>query len=86
MTLCSVCIYPDTRPDTHFVDGVCSACLSYDKRKAIDWAARETELLRIIEIAYLSGAKDSLEPLEECIKSDLPPGFESIFGAFSSRN
>lgn len=70
MIRCTRCVIPDTRPDTAFVDGVCSACLSYDKRKTIDWAARESDLLRIIEstprngsgfdcIVPSSGGKDS---------------------------
>ena len=46
---------------------------------------RAAELLRLVEIAYLSGAKDALEPLQG-IESDLPDALKSIFGAFSSRN
>ena len=70
MTRCARCVIPDTRPDTSFVAGVCSACLSYDKRKLIDWPAREKELLRLLEqtprngtgydcIVPSSGGKDS---------------------------
>lgn len=70
MNRCSRCVIPNTRPDTAFVDGVCSACLSYDKRKTIDWVARERELLRLLEttprngtgydcIVPSSGGKDS---------------------------
>jgi len=67
---CSRCLIPNTRPDTAFVNGVCSACISFDRRKAVDWAAREQELIRILEqcrrpgaaydcIVASSGGKDS---------------------------
>lgn len=70
MTLCTRCIYPDSRPDAHFVDGVCSACRSYDERKGIDWDARHDGLYSILRDAQskhapydavvpVSGGKDS---------------------------
>jgi len=70
MNRCSRCLIPDTRPDTAFTEGVCSACISFDRRKAVDWAAREQELIRILEqcrrpgaaydcIVASSGGKDS---------------------------
>jgi hypothetical protein len=55
----------NTRPDTPFVDGVCSACLSYSKRPQIDWDARKAELLALLDwhdgrcIVPSSGGKDS---------------------------
>jgi len=70
VTLCTRCIYPDTRPDAHFVDGVCSACRAYDERKTIDWGARHDELIALLEavqtleapydcVVPVSGGKDS---------------------------
>ncbi|MCR4332436.1 MAG: N-acetyl sugar amidotransferase [Sulfuricaulis sp.] len=53
MTRCTRCLIPDSRPDTEFVDGVCTACINHDARKTIDWNARKAELL------YL---RDRLEP------------------------
>ena len=56
---------PTTRPDTAFHDGRCSACIAYEKRKTIDWAARKGELVALIEkhkgrcIVPSSGGKDS---------------------------
>jgi hypothetical protein len=56
---------PDTRPDTQFVDGVCSACIAYDKRKDIDWDARKETLEELLDkhhgmcIVPSSGGKDS---------------------------
>lgn len=70
MTLCARCIYPDTRPDAHFVDGVCSGCRSYAERKLIDWSVREAALQDLLRAARdrnapydcvvpVSGGKDS---------------------------
>lgn len=65
MKRCIKCVIPDTRPDTEFVDGVCSACLSYEKRPQIDWEQRKIELLELLDrhdgkcIVPSSGGKDS---------------------------
>lgn len=72
MTRCTRCLIPDTRPDTEFVDGVCTACINHDARKTIDWNARKAELLELRErmeptkvatgyhcIVPSSGGKDS---------------------------
>jgi N-acetyl sugar amidotransferase len=67
---CQRCLIPITRPDTAFVDGVCSACLSYETNKAVDWAARRDWLVQLLEkqkpngtgfdcIVASSGGKDS---------------------------
>lgn len=71
MIRCKVCIYPDTRPDTHFVDGVCSACRSHAEQDKVDWSARKEALRRLIDeakarkapydvVVPVSGGKDSL--------------------------
>jgi len=70
MNRCSKCLIPDTRPDTAFVDGVCLACLAYQKRPAIEWEIRRKELNLLLEnhtnngtgfdcIVPSSGGKDS---------------------------
>ena len=65
MNRCRLCVLPTSRPDTAFVDGVCSACLAYQKRPAIDWDARKAELLQLLDrhggrcIVPSSGGKDS---------------------------
>lgn len=65
MNRCRLCVMPDSRPDTEFVDGVCSACLAYQKRPEIDWAGRKQELLALLDrhdgkcIVPSSGGKDS---------------------------
>lgn len=56
LTRCRTCCMPTTRPDTAFIDGECSACVSYKKRPLIDWVAREAELIRILETAPKNGS------------------------------
>lgn len=65
MKRCSECLIPDTRPDTAFVDGVCSACLAYKHRPMINWEEREGALVSLLNrhgkrcIVPSSGGKDS---------------------------
>ena len=65
MIRCKTCVMPNTRPDTPFIDGECSACISYRKRAIIDWSAREKALLQLLDenhgecIVASSGGKDS---------------------------
>ena len=51
MNRCKLCLIPDTRPDTQFVDGVCTACVNYAKRESIDWSIRKAELLELLDRA-----------------------------------
>ena len=55
MNRCKICVMPDTRPDTEFVDGVCSACIAHNKRKDIDWYLRKSELERLLSRHRLAG-------------------------------
>lgn len=65
MIRCSRCALPNTRPDSAFINGVCPACLSYEKRPQIDWDERKNELLALLNrhdgrcIVPSSGGKDS---------------------------
>ena len=69
MTLCKKCLFPDTKPDLKFVDGICSACLYAEKKKTINWTKRGIELRKICVqysngnswdcIIAVSGGKDS---------------------------
>ncbi len=71
MIRCTVCIYPVTRPDSHFDhEGVCSGCRSYERRQHINWPARMDALKAIIAeakarkapydvVCPVSGGKDS---------------------------
>lgn len=66
MRICRTCCYPDTKPDLHFDEtGECSACRNYANRPTIDWAARKSELLQLLDkhdgrcVVPSSGGKDS---------------------------
>lgn len=65
MKRCTECLIPDTRPDTAFVDGVCSACLTFKNRPRINWEEREQALRDLLRrhdnrcIVPSSGGKDS---------------------------
>lgn len=72
--ICKTCLIPDTRPDTEFVDGRCSACISYENRPAIDWAARKDELVKLLDrfhgrvLVPSSGGKDSTSQVINLLK------------------
>ena len=51
MIRCRFCVLPNTRPDTAFVDGVCSACIAYQNRPRIDWQARAEQLKALVSRA-----------------------------------
>ncbi len=72
MKYCTKCVMPDTRPGIHFnEDGICQACLNYEKRKEIDRDKRFEELRELCErhkkgsakgydcLIAVSGGKDS---------------------------
>lgn len=62
MIRCRLCLYPDTKPDLAFVDGVCSACRNYAARPEIDWEARKAELCRILDEYSPGGSYDCVVP------------------------
>lgn len=66
MKRCTICLYPDTKPDLTFDEnGKCSACQSYERRAFIDWDERKKDLLALLDrhngrcIVPSSGGKDS---------------------------
>lgn len=83
MIRCTRCVMPNTRPDTPFVDGVCAACLAYERRPMIDWDARRRELEALLErgrngtgfdcIVPSSGGKDSTYQVLELLKLGARP-------------
>lgn len=45
MKYCKKCVMPDTRPGIYFnEEGVCSACITAEKKKSVDYKARWNEL------------------------------------------
>jgi N-acetyl sugar amidotransferase len=86
LTFCKRCVMPDTKPDLHLDDqGVCNACRSYEQRKEVDWDARHTELLQVLEkyrrpdgsnwdcIVPVSGGKDSTYQVVRMLQLGLNP-------------
>ena len=65
MIRCKTCIMPNTRPDTPFIDGECSACRTYKARADVDWDTRRHDLIQLLEehggecVVPSSGGKDS---------------------------
>lgn len=83
---CTRCLYPETKPDLWFDDrGVCSACLSHERRAEIDWAAREREFKEVTDryrsrdgsnydaLVPVSGGKDSTYQVLRLIEHGLNP-------------
>lgn len=81
---CRRCVLPTTRPDSQFVDGICTACLNYEARAKIDWAARKDDLLQILHSAKpnvdgfavavpSSGGKDSCAQVLSLLSMGIRP-------------
>lgn len=42
MRFCKKCLLPDTRPGSIFNnEGVCQACINYEKRKTVSWEGKK---------------------------------------------
>lgn len=59
---CKLCLIPASRPDTAFVDGVCSACINHKKRAEIDWTGRLDELVTILKASKNGTGYDCIVP------------------------
>jgi len=69
MIYCRRCLYPSTKPDLWFKDGICGACHAFDQRSKYDWSNGRQVLAEIINsnkmnpqydcIVPVSGGKDS---------------------------
>ena len=84
--ICNRCLYPETKPDLEFDEnGVCSACLAYDKRAGINWNERGQEFLELIEdyrrhdddnydcVIPVSGGKDSTCQVIRILQAGMNP-------------
>jgi N-acetyl sugar amidotransferase len=56
MIRCKLCLYPDTKPDLYFSDGVCSACVNHATRPMVDWDERKRDLVNILSDAKPNGS------------------------------
>lgn len=85
MKYCINCFYPNTKPDLAFnKDGLCAACISFEKRRKINWKEREKEFIKIINIVKkksndydcvvpVSGGKDSTSQVIKSLEYGLKP-------------
>lgn len=84
LTRCSICLIPDTRPDTEFVEGVCSACITAAQLKLVNWEERKNDLFMILAAAKKnvdgydcivpsSGGKDSHWQVLKLIEYGMTP-------------
>ena len=86
MKYCRKCVMPHTKPNLRFdSEGVCDACRSYENRSTVDWAARKSELLDILDryrrhdgsnwdcIVPVSGGKDSTYQVIRMLQLGLNP-------------
>ncbi len=76
---------PSTKPDLYVdQDGVCNACRAYESRKHVDWDARKSELLALLEkyrrpggnwdcIVPVSGGKDSTYQVIRMLQMNVNP-------------
>lgn len=73
MRYCKRCVLPDTKPGVVFnAEGLCSACVSVERKKTIDWDARAARLRALCDtirgsngngyecLVPVSGGKDSM--------------------------
>lgn len=83
---CTCCVMPDTKPDLYLdEEGVCNACRSYEHRVKVDWAARQQELLAILQkyrskdggnwdcVIPVSGGKDSTYQVVRMLQFGMNP-------------
>lgn len=83
---CTRCLYPDSKPDLKFdARGVCSACMGYENRKAVDWERRRAEFTKVTDryrsrdssgydcIVPVSGGKDSTYQVIRLLQQGLNP-------------
>lgn len=59
---CKSCLYPSSKPNLLFEDGICSACRSYDNRSEVNWVDREAEFHKILHQYRRPGKYDCIVP------------------------
>lgn len=83
ITYCKRCLYPSTKPDLWFKDGICGACHSFDQRAHYDWSNGSQVLNEIILsnkknpqydcIIPVSGGKDSTYQVWKILQEGFNP-------------
>jgi len=83
---CIKCLIPNSKPDISFNEnGICNACINFNKRVDIDWDERKKELKNILAkyknttysnwdcIVPVSGGKDSTFQVIKMLELDMNP-------------
>jgi N-acetyl sugar amidotransferase len=95
MKICTRCGFPDTRPGLIFKDGVCQACLNFDKRKEVDWSKRQQILKDLCANAKsiakgqydclipVSGGKDSYTLVHTMVNMGMKPLLCTVTDSFT---
>lgn len=87
---CNRCYMIDTRPGIIFKDGICQACLNYDKRRDIDWDGRLDDLYKKLKgksvAVAVSGGKDSYFLCHMLMQLDVKPIAFTIYDHFKHTN
>ena len=60
MKYCKKCLMPNTRPGLKFENGVCVACLNYEKQSSTNWNERKNELKKLCD-KYRNSNKDGYD-------------------------
>ena len=63
MKYCKNCLYPTTKPDLWFRDGVCGACHSFTARSQYDWTSGPSVLRQLISSNKLNPKYDCIVPV-----------------------
>ena len=64
ITYCKSCLYPDTKPHLYFNgEGICSACINFDKRRKVNWADRKKKFIKLIKNNKSNSNYDCIIPV-----------------------
>jgi len=93
MIRCSKCGFPNTRPGLIFKEGVCGACVNFEKRKDIDWTERRALLHQLCGeyrgktkydcLIPVSGGKDSYMLVKTMVEEGMNPLLITVTDSFT---
>ena len=63
MFYCKSCLYPSTKPDLWFEDGICGACHSFSNRDDIDWVKAKKTFAEILKANKINEKYDCIIPV-----------------------
>lgn len=63
ISYCRRCLYPSTKPDLWFKDGLCGACHSFDQRSRYDWSSGRQVFRDILSASKKNSRYDCIVPV-----------------------